>query len=597
MTDVFGIRFESETKGLKDSGKAIEKMAKAADKADDSVEKLNKELKKTGKSGSVAAKGAGALEMAAKKTTGAFKLQKNSAQQLGYQLQDVAVTAQMGVSWFTILGQQGSQLAGVFGSGGALFGAVIAIGAAIGGVLYKAMGKVSETSDELKDRINALGDSFEYLDEAQKKFLSQKLSSEVESQVDKMNRLAKESAHTTSEIKRLNKAIAGYKKEVAAFSTGPTNLFYGNLIAKSQKQVKKLREELVKTNASWVTGLREIGIKSKENGEINEKFLDGQVKSMLDAINILGKQEQIKSNAIATGIRGRKEELALENKLNDSAKTSLFLNSELMASEIKKGKIKQAAINTKKNNSFEAQLASLADFGKSESDIEQQRYDESLKMLESYAEDKGWLDAKIRETELLLEADHQEKILGIQEKSQKKKGKIQATTLENVASIANIYSSLEMAANDARRKSLENELSNSKNLTTAQIKNKEHEARELFKIQKDASLASIVASTSVGVMAQLAMGNWIAAAEIGASGVANYSAVNSTKYNSPASISGSAPTAPPSVNNTSNSGGNIVNIEIMNSGGGSVDAESLKEWLKNDGVLFESDSAQAQALR
>ena len=46
------------------------------------------------------------------------------AGQIGFQLQDIAVQAQMGTSALTILGQQGSQVASVFGPTGAIVGAM-----------------------------------------------------------------------------------------------------------------------------------------------------------------------------------------------------------------------------------------------------------------------------------------------------------------------------------------------------------------------------------------------------------------------------------------------------------------------------------------
>ena len=51
---------------------------------------------------------------------------------------------------FVAFGQQASQLAGSLGPGGAVLGAVIALGAAIGGVLYKSMGNAKLSTEELE---------------------------------------------------------------------------------------------------------------------------------------------------------------------------------------------------------------------------------------------------------------------------------------------------------------------------------------------------------------------------------------------------------------------------------------------------------------
>ena len=52
-------------------------------------------------------------------------------QQSGYQFQDFAVQVQGGTNAFVALGQQGSQLLGIFGPTGAVLGAFLAVGTAI----------------------------------------------------------------------------------------------------------------------------------------------------------------------------------------------------------------------------------------------------------------------------------------------------------------------------------------------------------------------------------------------------------------------------------------------------------------------------------
>lgn len=76
---------------------------------------------------------------------------RNGAQQVGYQVQDMIVQIQGGTSAFVAIGQQGSQLAGAFGPGGAVLGAVIALASAVGGVLYKSLGDAEIGTKELAD--------------------------------------------------------------------------------------------------------------------------------------------------------------------------------------------------------------------------------------------------------------------------------------------------------------------------------------------------------------------------------------------------------------------------------------------------------------
>lgn len=88
-------------------------------------------------------------------TTGMRGL-SGAAGQIGYQLQDIAVQAQMGTSALVILGQQGSQVASVFGPTGAMVGAVIAVGAALLG-MATASGVAGESIDELAKKADSLG--------------------------------------------------------------------------------------------------------------------------------------------------------------------------------------------------------------------------------------------------------------------------------------------------------------------------------------------------------------------------------------------------------------------------------------------------------
>lgn len=91
------------------------------------------------------------------KTEGSFRNLRGVSQQLGWQLQDVAVQAQLGTSAFVIFSQQGSQLAAAFGPTGALVGAVIAVAGAIGGALVNSMGVAGEEIDKLIGKVDSLG--------------------------------------------------------------------------------------------------------------------------------------------------------------------------------------------------------------------------------------------------------------------------------------------------------------------------------------------------------------------------------------------------------------------------------------------------------
>lgn len=87
------------------------------------------------------------------KGTGSWK---TSMQQAGYQVQDFIVQVQGGQSALVAFAQQGSQLAGAFGPGGAVVGAFIALSSVIAGVLITSLNGGKTAMDALKDAAEAM---------------------------------------------------------------------------------------------------------------------------------------------------------------------------------------------------------------------------------------------------------------------------------------------------------------------------------------------------------------------------------------------------------------------------------------------------------
>lgn len=132
-------------------------------KALEDSEQLKRELKALGDSAKNSTGGIKALETQAKTTAtavnqatkagGAFRSQ---FQQAGYQIQDFIVQVQGGQSALVAFSQQGSQLAGAFGPGGAIVGAVIALGTVIAGTLITALNGGKNAMDALREAADAM---------------------------------------------------------------------------------------------------------------------------------------------------------------------------------------------------------------------------------------------------------------------------------------------------------------------------------------------------------------------------------------------------------------------------------------------------------
>ncbi|ELS4155366.1 phage tail protein [Salmonella enterica] len=134
------IIIKAETDQLLKANKQVDRitdnMESGFKKADRSAEKLNTTVTKT----------AGAV-------SGGLM---SGMQQAGYQIQDFIVQVQGGQSALVAFSQQGSQLAGAFGPGGAVVGAVIALGSVLVGSLSTALGSTKDEMEQLKNAAETL---------------------------------------------------------------------------------------------------------------------------------------------------------------------------------------------------------------------------------------------------------------------------------------------------------------------------------------------------------------------------------------------------------------------------------------------------------
>lgn len=129
MADAASLIVRVKTEGAEQSAKQLDSFSQSATKADTAATKTG---------------------VAAEKAAPKMRAFGTGAQAVGYQVQDFVVQVQSGTSVFVAFGQQASQLAGALGPGGAVLGAVIALGAAVGGVLYNALGNAKLSTEELE---------------------------------------------------------------------------------------------------------------------------------------------------------------------------------------------------------------------------------------------------------------------------------------------------------------------------------------------------------------------------------------------------------------------------------------------------------------
>lgn len=142
MAEVSSLIVQVKADGVNQTIQSLDKLGDEAQQAETAARNLSSGLKTVSATSNV--------------VRGNFGMAKNATQQLSYQLQDVAVQAQMGTDAFRILAQQGPQIASIFGPGGAVFGAIIAFGSLIAGTLVSSLITSEEETEDLDEAMSSL---------------------------------------------------------------------------------------------------------------------------------------------------------------------------------------------------------------------------------------------------------------------------------------------------------------------------------------------------------------------------------------------------------------------------------------------------------
>jgi len=258
------------------------------------------------------------------KTQGSMRGLRGQMSNVGFQLQDIAVQAQMGTAAFVILGQQGSQLAGGFGPKGALIGAGIAIGAMLLNVLVPSLVDSGEKVKELREELERLKKETG-LTALQAQVLTDGRNKAIEvankeiKAIDKRIKSAKENVET----EKNKEAIQRRTTESLSKDSGMRKL-HNRLLAEAEKRTKDAIVDLRSEKESRESQLRIIkdsNVAIKEYGETvgdvgsdklndwtesNKKLVD----SLKDQVDALGKS---KSQLLETE-RALKLKLAVERR-------------------------------------------------------------------------------------------------------------------------------------------------------------------------------------------------------------------------------------------------------------------------------------------
>jgi hypothetical protein len=148
-----------------------------------------------------------------------------------------------------------------------------------------------------------------------------------------------------------------------------------------------------------------------------------------------------------------------------------------------------------------------------------------------------------------------------------------------------------------KQNALAEEVANSKNMSEAEIKNREKAAEKAFEAEKKWALAGVAMNTGVAAMKALATEDpftkWASFAAVLATGATQAAAIEGRTFNSGAFNPSSASTSQP-ISNTTNNQSITNNVTVQ--GGVGFGIAELQELFDNDNVIIDPSSAQGRAL-
>ena len=203
MSNTATIQLRADSTQVEAAAGDLDQLASSAKRADTAVDGLGGAARKI----KTPLKGVGTGAASAGKSMG---MMKSRVQQVGFQVQDFVVQLQGGTSAFVAFGQQGSQLAGAFGPGGAILGAFIALGSVIGGVMAAQMANAGNAVDDLIDKLRDGTQEMDKLGEAQKRVFKREQLILISETTSKLASYDEKIADAEATLGRFQKATSGW---------------------------------------------------------------------------------------------------------------------------------------------------------------------------------------------------------------------------------------------------------------------------------------------------------------------------------------------------------------------------------------------------
>ena len=256
-TEVATLTFKANTADLERAEKALDDVTKSGREAEKSTEELTKarerNKKATDRSTQADKTNTSAKNQNIKATDNAAKSIGNArrvAGQLGFQVQDIAVQLQSGTNAMIVFGQQGSQIAGAFGPGGTILGAVIAVGAAVGTAMVAAFSRGSQSSEDLLKELDDLTEGFDKVGEAARVVYLRETAKQIGDLEEQIKETSKALERQSEELRKLNNLEVEFETYVENSADGQNKLTVSTQdLAKAREDQQTKLEGLLKKQA------------------------------------------------------------------------------------------------------------------------------------------------------------------------------------------------------------------------------------------------------------------------------------------------------------------------------------------------------------
>ena len=258
-----------------------------------------------------------------KKAQGQLRMMRGGLGQLGHQVQDVAVQLQMGQNAMLVFGQQGSQVASLFGPNGAIIGAVLAVSAALVTSLAPSLFGATEAMKMLDQASKELVDNYDDLTDAEKAY-AKSISGKSE----------EEYAKIIKKLENTNRGlITTYMRTLFSLTkiTETEKERYDRLqkndqrLATARQLLKALKEKTDETTQSYIKFNDEM---TRSNIQLREGALGVQLYNI--AISNMTDEEKLVASAQA-------ESLYIQQKINEEREKGAKAEKSLHLRQIMSG--------------------------------------------------------------------------------------------------------------------------------------------------------------------------------------------------------------------------------------------------------------------